>query len=72
MDVGRELKHGGSSSVSSVSAGELKTGIVSHESNMLMTWSGGFVCLLLPGCLYGKIDSLKTTCRETKNFLLVG
>jgi hypothetical protein len=39
---GRELKHGGSSSVSSVSAGELKTGIVSHESNMLMTWSGGF------------------------------
>ena len=72
MDGGRELKHGGSSSVSSVSAGELKTGIVSHESNMVMTWSEGFVWVLLPGCLYGKIDSLKTTWRETKNFLLVG
>jgi hypothetical protein len=37
VDVGRELKHGGATSVSEVYAVELEVGIVSQESNMLKT-----------------------------------
>lgn len=71
VDVGRELKHGGSASVLKVFIVELEAGIVSHESKMLMTWLGRSIFLLLLFCLYGNINSLKVICHETKNFLLV-
>jgi hypothetical protein len=35
--MGSELKHGGAAGVSEISAGEREVGIVSQESNMLMT-----------------------------------
>jgi len=62
VDVGRELKHGGATSVSEVYAVELEVGIVSQESNMLKTWLKRSIFVLLLVCFYGRIDSLKTTC----------
>jgi hypothetical protein len=35
--MGSELKHGGAAGVSKISAGEREAGIVSQESNMLLT-----------------------------------